>query len=297
MADHSTLITHSVPFKEALAAALRRILRRTKVSAVVRIARLLIHFGPWRSLAKYVIRIIRPPVRSSASTRPSFLPLFDPVKVTDELKENSVAIVGVVDSELLKALRFRTKNLPVDHYKLIHHIDPDIQRLAEDPAIKAVLRNYLKCEPVLLEATIAITEGNGVNSQNSLHFDYAGWESMNVFVYLTDVTDRSSYHMVAQGSHRDIKLRDLFRSGVLSEDEAQRRFGSRIKPIIGEAGTLFFENTEAFHCRKLSAERRVLLNMLYASHQSCLSHGRTTKKHMYRRAMIYREQIEPSASR
>jgi hypothetical protein len=109
--------------------------------------------------------------------------------------------------------------------------------------------------------------------QNAFHFDYAGWESLSVFVYLTDVKESSSCHIVARGSHRDVTVLDVFRRSLTAE-EGQRRFGDSIQAITEPAGTLFFENTEAFHRRNKGNERRVMLCLLYASRRSLLSHGR-----------------------
>ncbi|MGD8175210.1 hypothetical protein [Marinimicrobium sp. ARAG 43.8] len=224
------------------------------------------------------------------------LPAINPQRFARILRSESVVVAGCIKHPLIDRLKNRTRNLPVNHYKLMHHIDEDIRQLSEDSAITSVLRHYLKSEPVLLEATLSVTEGANASSQNTFHFDYAGWESVNVFVYLTNVSRQSAHHTVIKGSHLDIRLRDIFR-GVLSHGDADIRFGARITPIIGEAGTLFFENTEAFHCRHLAPERRVLLNLLYASHKSCLSRGRTSKQHIKRRAAEYRRFVNSLATR
>jgi len=93
---------------------------------------------------------------------------------------------------------------------------------------------------------------------------------------------------VARGSHREIGPRDALR-GTIDDDEARRRFGDRIQTVVGPAGTLFFENTEAFHRRLPGADHRVMLNLLYASHRGWLSHGRTSSRHLARRADRYRQ--------
>src|SRR5690606_38080209 len=110
---------------------------------------------------------------------------------------------------------------------------------SEDCGVKNVLRAYFKCEPVLLESTLVITgchQTLGISEQNSFHFDYAGWQSLNLFVYLSDVTEDASCHMVAKGSHRNIPMRDLIR-GSMTDEEAQLRFGASIQRIAGPAGT------------------------------------------------------------
>jgi hypothetical protein len=115
------------------------------------------------------------------------------------------------------------------------------------------------------------------HEQNLFHFDYAGWKSLNLYVYLTDVNKHSSYHVVAKGSHRDIRITDILR-GSLTVEEGESRFCYTIKNITGPAGTMFIENTEAFHRRHRGNERRVMLNILFTSHQSLLSHGRPSNK-------------------
>jgi hypothetical protein len=65
--------------------------------------------------------------------------------------------------------------------------------------------------------------------------------------------------------------------------EAAARFGDRTLTVTGCAGTAFFENTEAFHRRRPGGERRVMLNLLFASHRGLLSHGRTSREHRRRR--------------
>lgn len=286
MFSTSPQIEDAHSFHESMAVFLRSILVRSKLRSAIRIVRLFVHFGPWRNFVIRILQKTRPPSNACVSDLASSLPSFNPVDLTHQLREHSVAMVGLLEDDLLQKLMLRTRYLPVDDYQLIHHVDSDIKRLSEDPAITTALRSYFQCEPVLLEATIAITEHRSENDQNSFHFDYAGWESINVFVYLTDVTENSAFHIVATGSHKNITALDFLKR-VLSEAEAQRRFGARIRPILGAAGTVFFENTEAFHRRNLSGERRVLLNMLYASHRSWLSHGRTTQKHIKRRAAKY----------
>lgn len=56
------------------------------------------------------------------------------------------------------------------------------------------------------------------------------------------------------------------------------RYQNILHLLTGPAGTLFFENTEAYHRRRQGGERRVMLNLLYASHRSLLSHGRAGPK-------------------
>jgi len=206
-----------------------------------------------------------------------------------EVRQNSVAIGGRLPADFVNRIRSITDRLPPGQYKLIHLIDEDVRHLSNDPVIKDVLRAYFQCEPVLLECTLAVRDPRGYNVpslQDTFHFDYAGWDSLNVFAYFTDVNDESPYHTVIKGSHRNRSIREVL-CGTLTDDEAIKKYGSSIYGIKGPAGTLFFENTEAFHRRHFSDKRRVLLNMLYASHRSSLSYGRASRQHIDKRAQIY----------
>lgn len=260
--------------------------------SLVRIVRPMIHFGPWRVIPIYLIRRLRPAHESQEDGGMSLLGKLDTAGIIDEIRRNSMAIAGVLPLQFVERVRLVTDRLPVDEYKQMYHVDKDIRRLADDPAIRQVLRAYFKSEPVLLESTIAITKQastNVLSGQNLFHIDYAGWQSLNVFVYLTDVTMESSYHIVAKGSHRKIRLRDAF-IRTLSIDKAERRFGTAIQPITGQAGTVFFENTEAFHRRHSGKGQRVILNLLFASHRSWFSHGRASRSDVQKSVEVY-EQI------
>lgn len=253
-----------------------------------RIARQVFHFGPWRVVPQFLIRKLRPIAVQHVGPG-SLLAGCDPHIIADEVRRNSVVVAGTLPADFVARMRAVTDTLPANDYQLMHHIDADVHRLAEDPAIKNALRAYFNCEPVLLESTLVVTRpyhNCALDSQNVFHFDYAGWQSLNVFVYLSDVTDASSCHVVARGSHRDVKFGDIVR-GSLTDDEAQVRFGAKIQSITGPAGTVFFENTEAFHRRKPGNDRRVLLNLLYASHRSLLSYGRTSRHHIVQRRRQY----------
>lgn len=253
-----------------------------------RAARLLVHFGPWRPLFRSLVRLSRPAANADLPLSDALLPTLDAESTSAEVRRNSVAVAGVLPEPFVQELRRITDDLPTDHYQLSHLIDENIRRLSEDPAVLATVRSYLGCEPVLLESTLTVTEGmpRDASGQNFFHFDYAGWDSLNVFIYLTEVNQSSACHTVARGSHRNIRWRDLLRE-VMSDEQAGKRFGDTVVPILGPAGTVFFENTEAFHRRQPSPERRVMLNLLYASHRNWLSHGRTSSTHIRAQRAAY----------
>ncbi|MEP1216362.1 MAG: hypothetical protein ABJM11_19765 [Marinobacter sp.] len=263
----------------------RRVTNSLKLSATLHKIRQLFHFAPWRSAPIYAIQKLRPPLDSLDKSRESVLGDIDAELIAEEIRQDSVAILGQLPADFVSRLRKITDQLPPEEYQLVHQVNDDVRHLTQDPGIKKVLRAYLKSEPVLLEASLFVSRSGQSpreHKQNSFHFDYAGWASLNLFVYLTDVDEESSYHIVAKGSHRDIKIADVLK-GSISLAEADTRFGGAIKNITGPAGTVFFENTEAFHRRHFGSGRRVMLNLLFSSHRSLLSRGRASRKKIARR--------------
>lgn len=276
---------------------MRRLQRACRLNKVFHIIRRGIHFGPWRVVAKATIRAFRP-IRACKPCEESLLRPLEPKLVAAKLRRDSFVIAGNLPRCFVAELRNTTDRLPVNDYKLVHEIDERIRRIAEDPGILDVLRAYFGCEPELLESTLLITRAASqrhLQRDKGFHVDYGGWESLNVMVYLTDVDKESSCHLVIRGSHRKMRYLDAVR-GRISTQEANRRFGSDITEITGSAGLVFFENTEAFHERRPGNSRRVMLNLLYASHRAWFSHGRASPKHLKERARIFElaREVAPS---
>jgi hypothetical protein len=177
-----------------------------------------------------------------------------------------------------------TDGLPAGEYGEFDVI-PGIRNLANSPGVRAVVRGYLQAEPVLLEYSLIVACAEslsapiGYDSQRHWHFDYAGWHSLNVFVYLTDVAVDSGAHQMVVGTHRGRRMWDAVR-GAIPDGEIRRRFSDDIRTVTGPAGTMFFEDTSAFHRRGMHFRRRVMLNVLFASHRSWLGKGRLTVRYL-----------------
>ena len=267
----------------------RRLAEWPTLSRILRAVRALIHFGPWQSLFRRLVGRLHARTAPRSSGDSTAFDLQDSDAIATQLQQESVAIIGVLPQDLLGRFRAITDRLPVGHYELMHEIDEDVRLISDDSSVKSVLRAYFNSEPVLLESTLVVTDPRPDQPpalQNRFHFDFAGWQSLNVMVYLTDVSNQSSAHVIAKGSHRQIRVRDALR-GTISDEEAMQRFGSLIQTITGPAGTVFIENTEAFHRRIRGSGRRVMLNLLYASHRGCFANGRTSRGHRERRAQLF----------
>ncbi|MGX5203059.1 hypothetical protein [Aliikangiella sp. IMCC44632] len=263
---------------------LRKISQSLSLSERLHKLRQIIHFGPWRVVPIKLIRMLRPIPQQQLSEH-SILPNIVVDQVVQEIRDNSFAFGGQLPKDLLTAITQVTNQLPPDEYQYVQQVNSNILQITQDPNILKVVRNYLQCEPVLLEASLFVSQPEinlPFDGQNAFHFDYAGWESLNVYVYLTDVKVNSSYHVVAKSSHKQILLKDILK-GELSIAEGEQRFAGSILNVLGPAGTVFFENTEAFHRRHRGNEKRVMLNLLFASHKSLLSHGRASREQLAKR--------------
>ena len=172
--------------------------------------------------------------------------------------------------------------LPPGEYGDFHE-QPDVRALVFDANVLNVVRGFFGAEPELLECNLVVDGADDptrvpIHPQRHFHFDFAGWQSLNLFVYLTEVEEDSGAHQVVIGTHRSRQVRDAVRPWV-PDDEINARYSDRVRTIAGPAGTMFFENTEAFHRRLMLKRRRVMLNVLFASHRNWLSAGRLVPKY------------------
>lgn len=275
---------HQSGLVEALMISLRRFLKRLRLLPLMKLFRALMVLGPWRAVPRFVIRRLRPVAveydhRASILTGP-----VDAAAIAEEIRRGSLSIPGALPPEMLARLRQVADRMPIGEHKDMHRVDGDVRQLSEDPVIKNVLRCYFQCEPELIGATLDISSHEKYRSRglSQFHIDYPGWESLHVFVYLSDVTREKSYHVVAKGSHRRLTFRDILRRKI-SDEEAERRFGESLQAVTGPAGVVFFENTEAFHKRCPGNDKhRALLKLTFTSHRGLLSRGRTSREELAR---------------
>lgn len=266
----------------SIPARIRGCLRRSPVlSQTLQAGRALLHFGPWRYVARAIVRRNRPPLHGDAAQTSTPLQL-NAAQLVQNLRADGVALANNMPADVLGRVRAVTDELLPGEYGGFHE-HPDIRALVRCADVLEVVRGYLRAEPELLECTLVVHRdedpaSRAIHPQRRFHFDYAGWQSLNLFVYLSDVQEDSGAHQVVVGTHRSRKMRDAIRPWVL-DDEIMARYPGRIRTITGPAGTMFFEDTEAFHRRLNLTRRRVMLNILYASHRSWLSEGRLTPKY------------------
>lgn len=265
----------------SLQSRIRESLRsRPYLTSALQATRAYIHFGPWRHAARAAIRWRRPPLIEGTSGQMSRLSLAVP-EIVSTLRSDGMARAGELPADMLRRLRAITDDLPLGEYGHAHE-HPDVQAVVNAPDVMRVVSGYLGAKPELLECNFVVARAedpvrDAVAPQRHFHFDLAGWQSLSLFVYLTDVDEESGTHQVVLGTHRSRPVRDAVRPWI-SEEEIMRRFPDRVRSIAGPAGTIFFEDTEAFHRRLILKRRRVLFAALFASHRSWASSGRLTPR-------------------
>jgi hypothetical protein len=260
----------------------RALVASPKLTRTLQSGRAVFRFGPWRHAARALIRMAHPPHEEAVPESPPLLQI-DTTRVVEALRADGVAIAGTIPAAVLNPLRAIVDKLPPGEYGEFDDV-PEVRALTRCAAATNVARRYLRAEPELLECNLVVARRENPNSvpragsQRQFHFDYAGWHSLNLFIYLTDVAETSGAHQVVAGTHGTRHTWDALRVAI-PDQEIFDRFPDRIRTITGPAGTAFFEDTSAFHRRKVHTERRVLLNILYASHRAWASKGRLTVRY------------------
>lgn len=157
-----------------------------------------------------------------------------------------------------------------------HRMCDSIERIARDPAIVAVARDYLGIEPILYSSRLYYTApkrntpqqraarggGGRVRLSYPVHFDVADFKDLTLFIYLSDVDQDSSPHVVVENTHQHKTMREVLK-GKLTEEQARRRFGSSVKTITGISGSCFFEDTSAYHMMSTGKQGRWMLLICY----------------------------------
>jgi hypothetical protein len=260
---------------------LRATLRATPLLyRALRSSRAIIHFGPWRRAARGIVRLLRPP-RQYAVTSSSSIHGFDIPVIVETLRTEGILSIGLLRSDELSRIRAITDDLPPGEYGDFHEIH-EVRALTEDAA--AVARRYLQAEPELIECSLFVAHAENpsyqiaYDSDRQFHFEDAGWHSLSLFLYLTDVSEDSGARQVVVRTHRALTLWDAIR-GSFPETEIQARYPQRISTIAGPAGTMFFEDTSAIHRRKIHKRRHVMLHILFVSRRCWASKGRPIRRY------------------
>ena len=130
---------------------------------------------------------------------------------------------------------------------------PQLAHLAADPLFYHVAGQYLGVDPILSFVTAWISrphsndEGTLDESAQLFHADLSNPAFLKVFLYLNDVTEKNGPHCLIPGTHRQ-KAPGLWRDGRISDEDISKHYPESTWDYqTGEAGSVFFVDTKAFH--------------------------------------------------
>ena len=193
----------------------------------------------------------------------------DVVAIVNELKRNGVyRLKTTLPAELVHVLRegaareaaknknagyFRENEARTLYLESALLACPEMTRLSADPLFYHVSSQYLGVEPVLNFITAWILRPH-LNEQSTLsrsaqlfHIDISNPSFLKVFIYLNNVSEKNGPHCLVPRTHRE-KAPALWRDGRISDEEMFAHYPeSEWDYQIGEAGSVFFVDTKAFH--------------------------------------------------
>ncbi|MBN1377687.1 MAG: hypothetical protein JXA04_00470 [Gammaproteobacteria bacterium] len=142
---------------------------------------------------------------------------------------------------------------------------PYLLELANDPRILDIAAAFLGCKPTLtyLAAWWSYHTEKGAQQAEWFHRDVDDWRFLKLFIYLTDVDDKSGPHIYVTHSAASDKLTKIRR---FEDDEVISAFGEKnILHLTGSAGEGFFEDTYGIHKGQPVKEgRRLIFQAVYS---------------------------------
>ncbi|MGC4098640.1 MAG: hypothetical protein QM706_16125 [Nitrospira sp.] len=233
--------------------------------------------GPFRSLA---IRYFqwRNAAHPPSIDRRDLFPTYEINPVVKALHEKGYAngwkipddyVVRIV--QYCEVTRFRAYWNP-------HRECEAIDQIARNEKLLEIARQYLGAEPIVWLTQLkwslgpACAEaGHGLLSNgyqptqydgDAFHYDTLDFKSLTIFIYLTDVDASCGPHVVIENTHGKKSLADICQI-ILSDAAAHQKFAHRIKTILGEKGTMLFEDTSSFHKASRCHTKRLMLSIDY----------------------------------
>jgi hypothetical protein len=233
-------------------------------------------FGPLRqpAIRYYQRRKMNPLLQ--VDTRDLF-PELEVSAVVDSLIEKGYAHGVKLPTEHVNQIVQYCENTRLKLYWNPHSECGAIDLIARNWKIVEIARRYLGAEPILWLTQLKWSYGDGVPRNkplelkhkepieydgNSFHYDRFDFKSLTLFIYLTNVDASSGPHVVIEGTHINKSFSDLCRN-VLSDPAAHRKFGERIKIILGPKGTMVFEETSSYHKASRGKTDRLMLSIHY----------------------------------
>ncbi len=233
-------------------------------------------YGPLRNLFIRYFQLFhkRKPIERISSNLFSTL---DVGKIVHEINENGYSIGEKLPDEYIhEILQFCEIERRIKYWNP-HRECQAIDQVCRNEKILEVAKRYLGVEPILWVTELkwsigpSMEKGNIIPSAHQepvqydpygFHYDMLDFKSLTVFIYLTDVDANAGPHVVISGTHKKKSLWDLF-TIILSDQKASQKYGDRVKTILGEKGTVLFEETHNYHKVSPCKTKRLLLKIDY----------------------------------
>jgi hypothetical protein len=241
--------------------------------------------------------IVAPAAPAAAASRPTLFPAVDIAAAVKDIREEAVFVgIKLPPAEIAEIEAFaraeplHAKNDPDG--PAFHHADvvngrppdgrstpigairdplrcPAVRRVVEDPALRAIVRDYLRYEPrqatPLLYWSFASTFTDEERRELKhhvidYHFDVGGFNFVYASFYILDTDKHSGAHVMMKRSHDRKPLKMLMGSAVASEADVRAQFGLENEiMIVGPAGTGFVQDTSCYHRATPPTERDRLM--------------------------------------
>lgn len=204
-------------------------------------------------------------------------PNLDIENVVNNLNEIGYSLGGnLSEDHITKILQYCKKHGRIKYWNP-HKECEAIDKLCRNATIVEIARRYLGIEPILWLTELKWSFTHGAEKENlaqslhqepvqydpfAFHYDTLDFKSLTVFVYLTNVDMDSGPHVIIEGTHKEKSWKELI-AIILNNREAQKNYANRIRTIVGEKGTVFFEETSSYHKASMCKTKRLMLKIDY----------------------------------
>jgi hypothetical protein len=142
---------------------------------------------------------------------------------------------------------------------------PGLMALVTSAWVLQLAGRYIGCKPTISSLGVrwAFPASGARPGVQSFHRDLDEWRFLKLFIYLTDVDERSGPHCYVRTSHRTaFGLKSL----LYRIEKLKARYGAdKLMTITGGRGTTFIADTIGIHCGGATENRpRLMLQVQYS---------------------------------
>jgi hypothetical protein len=198
--------------------------------------------------------------------------------VVDSLKQKGYANGWKIPQDLVSQIVEYAEETKHLKYWNPHRECEAIDQIARNEKLVEIARQYLGAEPILWLTQLKWSFGPDLAAErkkllssndepiqydgDAFHYDTLDFKSLTIFIYLTDVDPSCGPHVLIENTHQAKSFREICQI-ILNDEVAHRKFGDRIKMIVGPKGTVLFEETSTFHKASRCQTKRLMLSIDY----------------------------------